>query len=482
MKPLYRPIALSFFILMFCFLWCALMGYYFFEESVINWIPSISIAAFLSFIFFNCSRNKSFIFSREILLTTGLLWFTATIIGTLPYILVLNCDFATGFFESVSGLTTTGASAIISIEEIPKSLLFWRSLSQWLGGLGLVIFFIPFLNHNDASNKKLFLQETSFSEDAITVFNLRRNILLALGMYLLLTIACFFVLIYFKFPYFDAICHTLSTVSTGGFSIYNGGLPSIHNVTIENISMIFMFFGGINFLFLSQIFTISGPSVIFNQEFRTYILLIVLGTCVFTFLLIRNVGLNASEAFHHAIFQTISVVTTTGVHSCDYTKWPSIGITLFLLFTFIGGCSGSTAGGFKISRTTAILKIITIQFEKIFHPSIVRSVKVNKTLLPEEKQMEILYFFVITVFVIVIGILALQIVMPNMDLLTAASAVIACLSNVGPGITSAIGPNETYAYFHPLAKIILSIIMLLGRLELYAILALFSRKFWGKFE
>ena len=155
---------------------------------------------------------------------------------------------------------------------------------------------------------------------------------------------------------------------------------------------------------------------------------------------------------------------------------------MFFLLTFVGGCSGSTAGGFKISRITAILKIVTIQFEKIFHPSVVRSVKVNKIILHEEKQMETLYFFVITIFVIIIGILALQIVMPNLDPLTAVSAVVTCLSNVGPGITSTIGPDETYACFHPLAKIILSIVMLLGRLELYAILALFSRKFWRKFD
>ena len=170
---------------------------------------------------------------------------------------------------------------------------------QFLRACGLVMFFIPFLSHNDASNKKLFLQETSFSEDAITVFNLRKNIFSALGMYLLLTLICFSTLIYFKFPCFDAICHTLSTVSTGGFSIYNGGLPAIHNVTIENVSMVFMFLGGVNFLFLSQIFTFSGPSVIFNQEFRIYVFLIILGTCVFMFLLVSNVGLDMYEAFHH---------------------------------------------------------------------------------------------------------------------------------------------------------------------------------------
>lgn len=482
MKPLYRPLALSFFIQTICFSICALIGHRVFDENITDWIPSIIIALLLSFICFNCIKPKNFLFTREILLTTGLLWLTTTCIGTLPYLLIADCDFSTAFFESASGLTTTGASAINHIEQIPHSLLLWRALSQWLGGLGLVIFFIPFLNHNDNSNKKLFLQETSFSDDSITLFNLRKNIISALAMYLLLTIVCFLSLIYFKIPYFDAFCHTLSTVSTGGFSIYTGGLPSLHNVSVENISMIFMFLGGINFLFLAQIFTAKGPSFIFNQEFRTYIFLISLSICIFTFLLIKNNLFSTYEAIHHAAFQAISIITTTGLHSCNYSTWPSFALTLILILTFIGGCSGSTSGGFKIFRITALFKIITTQFEKVFHPSIIRSVRVNKILLPENKQMELLHFFIISIFIIFIGTLSIQALMPSIDILTATSTTIACLSNVGPGITSAIGPNENFAQFTPSVKLILATIMLLGRLEIYAILALFSRKFWKNFE
>ena len=481
MKPLYRPLSLGFSILTLGFSLCTLCGFYFFNENVQSWIPCIILSSLLMFIFaYKAKTQNASIFRREILLTTGLLWVLTTLLGALPYFLILNCDISTSIFKSISGLTTTGASALENIEAMPRSLLLWHSLSQWFGGLGFVIFFISILGSADPNSKKLFMQETTFSSDTISLFNLRKNISSALGIYFLLTIICFCSLIYFKLPFFDAICHTLTTVSTGGFSIYNDGIPHINNVNIEIVLMIFMFLGGINFLFLTQIFTKSGPNLIHNYEFRFYFILIITATCLIFYALPHEVS--PALMFHNALFQALSFCTTTGFHNCDFTQWPSLTLTLLLILAFIGGCSGSTAGGLKIFRLVAIFKILSAQFEKIFHPTIIRAVKIDGILWNDKKQIEVLHFFTLTIFILILGALLLQMITPQLDLATALSASVACLSNIGPGITSSIGPCQSYAFFPTAAKLLLSLFMLLGRLELYAILVLWDKKFWRKFE
>lgn len=481
MKPLYRPLSLGFSILTLGFSLCTLCGFYFFNENIQPWIPCIVLSSLLMLIFAHKANvQKASIFRREILLTTGLLWVLTTLLGTLPYFLILNCDIFTCIFESISGLTTTGASTLESIESMPRSLLLWHSLSQWFGGLGFVIFFISILGSADPNSKKLFIQETTFSTDTISLFNLRKNISSALGIYFLLTITCFLSLIYFKLPYFDALCHTLTTVSTGGFSIYNEGIPHINNANIEIVLMIFMFLGGINFLFLTQIFTKSGPRLIYNYEFRIYFSLILLATIIIAYSLASQTSWMLG--LHNAFFQVISFCTTTGFHNCDFTQWPALTLTILLILAFIGGCSGSTAGGLKIFRIIAIFKILSAQFEKVFHPTIVRSVKIDGITWTDKKQIEVLHFFTITILILILGALILQIITPQLDLATALSASVACLSNIGPGITSSIGPCQSYAFFPTSAKILLSLFMLMGRLELYAILVLLNKKFWRKFE
>lgn len=483
MKILYHPLALGFALLALGFSICSACGYILFGENVSDWLPCILVPLVLSFICFKChkNQNKQPVFRRGILLTTGLLWLTTTLLGSLPYLLILNCSFLTGFFESVSGLTTTGATALASVEDLPRSLLLWRSLSQWFGGLGFVVFFISFLGNIQPANKKLFVQESTFSADAISLFSLQKNISDAFRVYLLLTVLCFLSLVYFKLPYFDAICHALTTVSTGGFSIYNDGIPHINNLNIEIVLMVFMFLGGVNFLFLTRIFSKSGPDIIFNREFRAHLFIMFVIFVGVTISLVRN-GMPLWNAFSDGLFQVISIGTTTGFHSCNFALWMPLPITLLLILTFIGGCSGSTAGGFKVFRVVALFKIILDHLEKVFHPNVVRSVRIDKILWDDKKQLEILQFFTLTIGLVILGTLALQITMPQLDFLTALSATIAGISNVGPGLTPSIGPCQTYAFFSDSAKFIFSILMLLGRLELYAIVALFSKKFWQKFD
>lgn len=481
MKPLYPPLAVGFFILSFSFTLCQILGVYVFHESCISWLPCIFIGITLGLVCLYLAQPCQ-IFRRELFLTTGLLWVTTCTLGALPYLLVGHCDFTTSLFESISGLTTTGATNLHDIESMPRSLLLWRALSQWIGGLGFVVFFISFMGQSNRTDKRLLSNEESALGNAMSLYHFRSYTLSVLRVYMGLTLCCCACLIYFKMPWLDAICHALTTVSTGGFSTYNTGLLEMDNGNIEVVITVFMLLGGINFLYLIQIFTPSGPNIIYNHEFRVYLLWLLACISLFVYVLTKFSIYPFRESLHQAFFQVVSISTTTGFASCDFTLWPKILFGWLLLITFIGGCSGSTAGGFKMSRTIVLVRILGHQFEKVYHPDIVRTLRIDGYLWDNQRLMKMMHFFILTCVLLVGGTCLLQWVETNLDILPAFSAVLACLSNVGIGITADIGPAGSFADFSSAAKLILSTCMLLGRLELYTLLILFIPHFWKKFE
>ncbi|MDR2769368.1 MAG: TrkH family potassium uptake protein [Puniceicoccales bacterium] len=482
--PLVIPLAINFLLLSLCFWVCAYLGFFCYKEPLLPWIPAITIPLLLSLIFYFCKgkQKKLYISQREILLTTGLSWLSAGIIGSLPYWILLHCKFSVGLFESISGLTTTGATALLNLECLPKGLLLWRSVSQWLGGLGFVVFFVTFLGTHGNFQKQLYLQESTSVEESVSLFRMRKNISYSLLIYICLTIMCALSLFHCNMSLFDAICHALTTVSTGGFSTYSAGIHHFNSLKIERILIIFMLLGSINFVFLIQIFTRHGPRLVKNSEFRTYIAIILVVTLVCTRVLYPKVYPSLPEAGRHALFQVVSIGTTTGFHSVNFADWPNIAVLILLLLMFIGGCTGSTAGGFKVFRMVALCKILLAHLEKIFRSNIVRILKIDGVLWNERKQLDLLYFFALNLLVIFISVIFLQILIPSIDFLTNVSAIVASLSNIGPGLTSLIGPNATFLSFPSSAKILLSALMLLGRLEIYAILVLLTPRFWKRFD
>ena len=389
--------------------------------------------------------------------------------------LVQNFDFTTSFFESASGLTTTGITNLKNIEQLPHSLLLWRSLSQWLGGFGIIIFFISFLSYSNGNNKQLVMQETTFSKENFSLFDLKRYLKASSYIYIFLTIFCALSLKYFDVSFFDAICHACTTISTGGFSNYSIGPAYFNSRHVEIILMLFMFFGGINFLFLIRIFSQKGPEIIHNGEFLSYVGFICLGTIFFCIYTHWNY-------FLKALFCVISFISTTGFALDDFSNYPPLLLSLGMGLSFIGGCSGSTSGGFKLWRFLAIIKITLSQIEKIFHPNKIRSISVNNTLWHEQKQIEIFSFMALFLFILFVGTFLLQLFMPQLDCFSAFSTTLASLTNVGVNFTTETAIGNPFVHFSTPAKFLLTIEMLLGRLELYAILILFSNKFWRKFE
>jgi trk system potassium uptake protein TrkH len=482
--PLVIPLAINFLLLGLCFFACAYSGFFFYQEPLLPWIPTIIIPFLLSLILYFCKgkQKKIYISQREILLTTGISWLLAGIIGSLPYWILLHCEFSTGLFESISGLTTTGATTLLNLECLPKSLLLWRSISQWLGGLGFVVFFVTFLGTHGNFQKRLYLQESTSVEESVSLFHMRKNIAYSLFIYVCLTILCTLSLSQSNMPLFDALCHALTTVSTGGFSTHSAGIHHFNSPKIESILVVFMLLSSINFIFLIQIFTRHGPKLVKNSEFKAYITIILIATLVCACVLYPKVYPSLPEAVRHALFQVVSIGTTTGFHSVNFATWPNITVLILLILMFIGGCTGSTAGGFKVFRLVALCKILLTHLEKIFRSNIVRILKIDGVLWNERKQLDLLYFFALNLLVISISIIFLQMLIPSIDFLTNMSAIVASLSNIGPGLTSLIGPDTTFVPFPSAAKILLSALMLLGRLEIYAILVLLTPKFWKRFD
>lgn len=481
--PFLKPLGINCLLLFVCFLLCGTSGSVFYDENFLPWMAPCFIALILSLIaFLNAKKQKkNFIFQREILLTTCLSWVLAILLGALPYLTCLKCPFCEALFESCSGFTTTGATTFQAIETFPKGLLLWRSFSQWLGGLGFVVFFVTLVGETTAYNKRLYLQESTAVDEACSLFQLRRQMAYSLGFYIILTLLCVGTLFLLGLSRFDAFCHALATISTGGFSTYTQGIPFFHDPKVEWALIIFMFLGGTNFALLMQIFTKNGPSCLKNTEFVAYLVGVLFSAAILSYLLIYYPGYKAMAAFRHALFQVVSIVTTTGFHSDNFALWPNASLPILLLLMFVGGCTGSTAGGFKIFRVVVLFKMLLSHLEKAFRSNIIRPLRIDGLIWNENKQLGLLHFLMSNLFLVTFSVLLLSLLEPKIDFLTSLSAVLTTLSNFGPGC-NLVGPHESFAFFSSISKGLLSLLMLLGRLELYAILVLFSPRFWKRFD
>ncbi len=483
LSPLLIPIAIIFGLLGSSFLLCACVGYFIYDETVLAWMPSISIAYTLSLICCICGRKqrKMLIFKRNILITTGLAWLFASIIGSLPYWTLLHCDFSTGIFENVSGITTTGATNLLELENLPKSVLLWRAISQWIGGLGFVTFFITFLG-TGALQKQFYVQESTTLEESVSLFHIRRQLFQCFLLYLGLSCACFTCLWLSSMSPWDAIYHALTAISTGGFSNHSDGIPHFHSKRVECVLCIFMFLSGSNFILLSKAILGKDASLLHNAEFKLYVALQILYTFILTVILYPSAYASLPEALRHALFQSLSLSTTAGFHSDNFALWPPITNYILLIVMSIGACTGSTAGGFKILRILALTKTLFIHLEQFFRAHIVRVSRIDKVVWNEKKQLDILYFLALNLLIVIAACLTLQMCMPSLDFLSNISSIIASLSNVGPGLSSLNGPASNFAHFLPSAKLVLALLMLLGRLEIYALIVLFIPKFWKQFD
>lgn len=422
-------------------------------------------------------------FRREALSIIGLGWILSSLVGCIPYLLITPEIGITGaIFESVSGLTTTGASVLTNLEELPASLLFWRSLSQWIGGMGVVVFFVAILGFLGAGAKLLYANEASGSTIEFEESRVQSTILRLIYIYIGLSVACAICYRFAGMDWFDAVCHMFATVATGGFSTRSASIAAYQNPAIELVGIVFMILGAISFpLILS---TLNGRFQRLKTSTELIAFFTILGISVITIATVIIID-GTDKHFIHAIrssaFQTVSIMTTTGFATEDFARWSALPQSLLLVLMVVGGCSGSTAGGIKVNRLIVALRLCTRTIERSFRSRVVRQVRMNNRVLSEQATQDIVMYLVLTGVIFLFSVQLASLFETNFQLDTNLSAVHACFFNIGPGFAE-VGPTETYAPFHSRTKLLLSLLMIMGRLELFAILALFTPSLWRRLD
>lgn len=437
-------------------------------------IITIMCGLLLSIIYF---KNAPINFKEGfVLVSMG--WVVASVFGSLPYLLSgYLASFADAFFETVSGFTTTGASVVSDVEDWPRGLLFWRSLTQWLGGIGIIALFVAVMASLGTRAKQLFKAEVPGPVSENISPRIRDTARKLWVIYLTLSACCTALLYAFGMDFFDALCHTFTTLATGGFSTKNSSIAFYHSPQIEWTITFFMFAAGTNFALHFFSFKERSPLVYWrNSEFKLYTAIILTaGLLVFLNLDCAWHCTDWGDNLRAAFFQMMSIITTTGFATVDYNFWPPMAAALILLMMFTGGCSGSTGGGIKPGRYLIIIKRTVNELKKMTHPRAVLPLRFGGRFISEDLLINVLQFFFLYISILALGILYLT--SQGIDTLSSLSAAASCLGNIGPGL-GLVGPANNYAFISDGGKYVLSVLMLVGRLEIYPLLVLFLPSFW----
>ena len=415
---------------------------------------------------------------REGVLIVVCFWIVLSLFGTLPFLItdsISSLSFSEAFFESMSGLTTTGATVLNQLDELPKSILFYRQQLQWLGGMGIIVLAVAVLPLLGVGGMELYHAESSgIAKDRLTP-KLRNTAIALWKIYLSLTVLCAVGYFLSGMSIFDAVSHSFSTVAIGGFSTHDGSIGYFNSATIETIAMIFMFLAGINFsLHFVAWNNRSLVDYIKDSEFKTYSMVLICSSIiVITALSLNGQYESANETVRHSLFQTISIATTTGFTSQNYSSWPAAIPVFLIMMSFIGACVGSTGGGIKVVRILVMFRLGMKEIHKFIRPNAQVSVKLNKSSINEKALVSVLGFF--SLYAISFFLILMLLMFAGLDQVTAYSATAATMNNLGPGLGDVA---QNYSSVGEVAKWILSFSMLIGRLEVLTIIAIFHKAFW----
>ena len=449
-----------------------------YDEKNNTFLVSASVTAFIGtlLVLTNLEENKKLNLQQAFLLTT-LSWLGIAIFGCLPFLLSnLNLSLVDAFFESMSGITTTGSTIITNLDDAPKSILIWRAILQWLGGIGVIVMAITILPLLNIGGMQLFRMESS--DTAEKILPKTREITLIISIiYLALTFTCGISYWAVGMNIFDSIAHSMTTIATGGFSTYSGSIGHFQNPRIEIISIIFIVLGSIPFI--AYLKFVKGDKKIFLKDVQIkgliYILIISI-LLMFLYLMLSNKEYSFSENLRISTFNVVSVLSGTGYVTADFSSWGNFPLIFFLFLMFIGGCAGSTTCGIKIFRFQILSHFIINQIKKLVYPHGVFSIKYNNEKINDTFIYSIITFIFLYFFIFFI--LAALLSVNGLDFITAISGSASAISNVGPGLGNVIGPNGNFSDLPNFSKLSLSLGMLLGRLELFAVLVLFFPSFW----
>ncbi len=411
---------------------------------------------------------------QQAFLLTALSWLSVAVFGSLPFIFSsMEMSITDAFFESMSGITTTGSTIISNLENAPKGILLWRAILQWLGGIGIIVMAITLMPIMNVGGMQLFKISSNDSSEKILPKS-KEIALRLIYIYSALTAVCAISYWVFGMGKFDSLTHSMTTIATGGFSNYNQSIGYFNSIYIEISSMIFIILGSIPFI--AYIKFLNGNKKIFTNDtqIKSFLKIIILSVIILSFYLVLTN--NENYSFRSIFFNTISILTGTGYVNAEFDSWGSFPITIFLTLMFIGGCAGSTTCGVKIFRIQILYLFILNQLKKIIYPKGVFLIKYDQNSVDEKFIASIIsfIFFYFVIFFILAALLSLT----GLDFITALSGAATSISNVGPGLGPIIGPNGDFSSLPDISKWVLSVGMILGRLELFAILVLFLPSFW----
>jgi len=458
------------------------------QRAMIAFLESMGVGfAFGLLLTLAGSSKNNQMFQREGLALVGLGWIVAAGLGAAPYTLDGVLSPVDAFFESMSGLTTTGATVLTDIEGTDKSILFWRSFTHWLGGMGIIVLFIAVLPYLGAGGKQLFKSESPGPDPRGLSPRIKDTASILWTMYVVLTVVQTILLMVAGMNLYDALCHTFGTLATGGFSTKSASIAAFDSVSVEVIIIVFMGLAGTNFGLFYAMSRGDWTALFKNSEWRLFVGILVVGTALVTLNLIgaqmpaaagvapETPAYAFGEALRHAAFTVVAVTTTTGYGTEDFNQWPHFSRMLLVMLMFVGGCAGSTGGGIKVVRVMMLFKMAYWRLESTFRPKTVRRIRINGQVVDDDVQRTVFAFFVLHMIVFGAGCLFMSFL--GLPFETAATSVIATLNNIGPGLQY-VGAVENYAFIPDAGKVFLSFCMAAGRLELYSFCVLLLPGFW----
>src|SRR5574344_264603 len=464
--------------MLFC---CLLMSFCYQEDDQFAFLAAITVTIFCGLILIIMGKNsENYLSRRDAYLVVTLSWMIFSLMGTMPFLISgYLTSFADAYLETMSGFTTTGATIFNNVEALPHGLLFWRSMTHWIGGLGIVFFTIALLPSLVGGSVKVF------SAEATGPIKTKLHPRLSTGakwiwmVYLVLTTSCAACYYIGGRNLFDCVNYAMATTATGGFSTHNTSFAYFHSPLLEYFSILFTFLSGANFTLLYFSFFKRKTSELFkNSEFRFYLTIVLSFSLFIAYELVKFNHYGWEHAFRSSLFQVTSFITTTGFFSEDAGLWPHITWVVLAMCMFIGACSGSTSGGFKCIRGAMVLRIIKNEFLQILHPNAVLPMKIDGINVPNQKRVTLLAFLAIYLFLIFFN--SFSFIIMGIEKTDAVTVTLSSLGNVGPALGHVIGPTVSWHSLPDLAKWMCSAMMLIGRLEIFTVLVIFTPAFWKK--
>ena len=473
-----RVVAILLLVIAFFMIFPILFALYYGEEPMIRFflIPMAGIVICSVTVLVLTRRTPRTISTRDGFLLVSLSWIFATAVGCLPFCLSGTIPrYVDAFFETMSGYTTTGASILTKIEGLPMSMLFWRSLTHWLGGMGIVVLTAAILPLLGIGAYRLMKAEAPGPTlDKITP-KVAQTAKILWAIYMFLTVAQTLLLMAGGMTLFDALTHTFGTLATGGFSPRNASVGAYDSAYIDVVVTVFMVLAGLNFILYYRLITGNIRKIVSNTEAKVYLAIFAVSSLIMALVLWRNVYPTFGEGLRYAAFQSATILTTTGYVTTDYAVWPHFAQIVLFILLFVGGCSGSTGGSIKVIRIVTLFKLAVNELRYLAHPQAVFTPRVGREPVRKDIMYTIGAFFVL--YIALLLLTAFVVASAGNDILTSFSAALVTLGNIGPGF-GRIGPTGNYAYLPAYVKWFLSFSMMAGRLEIYTVVILFTRRFW----